>query len=143
MNPLDELQELLEIAGEENVEDRRPRQAMEDRYETRSLFEQAQGLVEPTLKFANIEDITQEEMAETKTAFQNTVWATIHHDPEWLQAMQSKGIRNKDDINVEEADVKAEFRDNKVINKFAEQFAQTKTSQVFRQVVILSTLVEL
>ncbi|KAL7564330.1 hypothetical protein ACA910_007182 [Epithemia clementina (nom. ined.)] len=73
-------------------------------------------------------------MAETKPAFQNTVWATIHHNPEWLGAMQSKGICNKEDINVEEAIVKAEFRDNTVINIYAEQFARTKTSQVFRQV---------
>ncbi|KAL7564753.1 hypothetical protein ACA910_010162 [Epithemia clementina (nom. ined.)] len=124
MNPLDELQELLELAGEENIEDRRPRQATEDRYETRSLFEQAQGLVEPTLMFANIERITKEEMAETKTAFLNTVWATIHHDPEWLEAMRSKGIRNKEDIVIEKAIIEVEFRDNKVINKYAEQLAR-------------------
>ncbi|KAL7572872.1 hypothetical protein ACA910_004526 [Epithemia clementina (nom. ined.)] len=138
MNPLDELR-----AGEDNVEDRQPRQATEDRYKTRSLLEQAQGLVEPTLKFANIEQITKEEMAETKTAFLHTVWATIHHDPEWLEAMHSKGIRNKEDIVIEEAIIEAEFRDNKVINKCAEQLAGTYTSQMFRQVTTLSTLIEL
>ncbi|KAL7568464.1 hypothetical protein ACA910_012175 [Epithemia clementina (nom. ined.)] len=141
MEQLDELRELMELAG--NVEERRPGQAREDRYETRSLFEQAQGLVEPTLKFANIERITKEELAETKTAFLNTIWAAIHHDPEWLGAMRSKGIQNKDDIIVEEAIVEAEFRDNKVINKYAEQLAGAYTSQMFRQVTTLSTLIKL
>ncbi|KAL7564334.1 hypothetical protein ACA910_007186 [Epithemia clementina (nom. ined.)] len=131
MNPLDELRELFELARMENVEDRRPRQEMEDRYQTRSLFEQAQGLVEPTPKFANIVRITKKEMAETKTAFLNTVWATIHHDREWLEAMRSKGIQNKDDIVIEEAIIEAEFRDNKVINKYMEQLARTYTSQRF------------
>ncbi|KAL7566001.1 hypothetical protein ACA910_011021 [Epithemia clementina (nom. ined.)] len=57
--------------------------------------------------------------------------------------MRSKGIHNKEDIVIEEAIIEAEFRDNKVINKYAEQLARTYTSGMFRQVTTLSILIEL
>ncbi|KAL7577123.1 hypothetical protein ACA910_019725 [Epithemia clementina (nom. ined.)] len=136
MNPLDEIKRLHES---QCIQLQQMQEEMQDKV-ARLSQEKRQ---EPTLTFADIKEISEKEMNDTKASFQSSVWLIILHSKEWREKVSSNGIQHPKDIIVEKAVIEAEFRDNKILTKTIEQVTAVRTSPYFRQVGLLATVLEM
>ncbi|KAL7567037.1 hypothetical protein ACA910_019960 [Epithemia clementina (nom. ined.)] len=130
MNPLKEIKKEIKKLHKENLQLQQTKRELEDKPKGQDQKERK----EPTLQFAGIKMISENEMETTKKAFQNNVWMIIQHKTKWVEKMKSNTIQHPRDIEVDKATIKAEFRDNKILMKLLEQIAEVKMSPYFKQV---------
>ncbi|KAL7563738.1 hypothetical protein ACA910_020426 [Epithemia clementina (nom. ined.)] len=110
MNPLDEIRQLIEATRAQNESLRRQEEELRQQQEHPVQRERA----EPTLQFAGITQISDNEMNDTRSSFQEGVWTILQHRQEWKTRIQDDGIRHPIDIEVERAIIEAEFTDEKI-----------------------------
>ncbi|KAL7562521.1 hypothetical protein ACA910_008228 [Epithemia clementina (nom. ined.)] len=139
MNPLDEIRQLINATRAESAALRRQEQELREHQERQAQ----EGRAEPTLKFADITEISKQEMTETENALQSGVWIIIQHKKEWLDKIKANNIQHPKDIRVDKAIITADFRDAKILKKLLEQIAEAKTSPYFRQVEPLAMVLEI
>ncbi|KAL7575019.1 hypothetical protein ACA910_010832 [Epithemia clementina (nom. ined.)] len=139
MNPLDEIRQLINATRAESAALQRQEQELREHQERQAQ----EGQAEPTLKFADIMEISKQEMTETENALQSGVWIIIQHKKEWLDKVKANNIQHPKDIRVDKAIIEADFRDAKILKKLLEQIAEAKTSPYFRQVELLAMVLEI
>ncbi|KAL7560037.1 hypothetical protein ACA910_000076 [Epithemia clementina (nom. ined.)] len=139
MNPLDKIQQLINATRAESAVLRRQEQELREHQERQAQ----EGRAEPTLKFADITEVSKQEMTETENAFQSGVWIIIQHKKEWMDKIKSNNIQHPKDIRVDKAIIEANFRDAKILRKLLDQIAEVKTSPSFRQVEPLAMVLDI
>ncbi|KAL7580620.1 hypothetical protein ACA910_002137 [Epithemia clementina (nom. ined.)] len=139
MNPLDEIRRIIDATRAESAALKRQEQELRDNQKRQAQ----EGRAEPTLKFADITEISKHEMTETEKALQSGVWMVIQHKIEWLDKIKVNNIQHPRDIRVDEAIITANFRDAKILKKTLEQIAEVKMSPYFRQVEPLAMVLEI
>ncbi|KAL7561379.1 hypothetical protein ACA910_001482 [Epithemia clementina (nom. ined.)] len=139
MNPLDEIRQIIGATRAESAALKRQEQELRDTQKRQAQ----EGRAEPTLKFADITEISKHEMTETEKAVQSDVWMIIQHKKEWLDKVKANNIQHPRDIRVDEATITADFRDAKILKKILEQIAEVKMSPYFRQVEPLAMVLEI
>ncbi|KAL7569122.1 hypothetical protein ACA910_016955 [Epithemia clementina (nom. ined.)] len=139
MNPLDEIRQLIDATRAETERLRHQEQELRQQQEHQVQRER----VEPTLQFAGINQISENEMNETKASFQQGIWTILQHRQEWKMRIQNDGIRHPIDIQVERAIIEAEFRDEMIRKKQMKQLEESRTMPQFKQVGPLATVYKL
>ncbi|KAL7561803.1 hypothetical protein ACA910_013340 [Epithemia clementina (nom. ined.)] len=139
MNPLDEIRQLIDATRAETERLRRQEQELRQQQEHQVQRERA----EPTLQFAGINQISDNEMNETRASFQQGIWTILQHRQEWTMRIQDDGIRHPIDIEVERAIIEAKFRDEKIRKKRMEQLEESRTMPQFRQIGPLAMIYKL
>ncbi|KAL7556595.1 hypothetical protein ACA910_003486 [Epithemia clementina (nom. ined.)] len=140
MIPLDKLQKQIDATRAKNETLRQQRQEL---LEQQRELQETEERKEPTLRFAGIKEISENEMEDTKKSLQTDVWMVIQCKTEWLVTMKTKTIQHPKDIQVDKAIIKAEFPDDKILRKLLEQTTEVKTSLYFRQVKPPAVILEI
>ncbi|KAL7578038.1 hypothetical protein ACA910_014979 [Epithemia clementina (nom. ined.)] len=138
MNPLEEIRQIIEATRAQTESLRRQEQEL--RQQQQHQVQKAR--VEPTLQFAGINQISENEMDDTKASFQTGIMTILQHHREWETRIHNDGIRHPIDIEVERAIIVAEFRDEKIRMKRMEQLEASRTLPQFKQVGPLALLYE-
>ncbi|KAL7562163.1 hypothetical protein ACA910_020359 [Epithemia clementina (nom. ined.)] len=138
MNPLEEIRQLIEATRAQTENLQRQEQELRQQQEHQVQRER----VEPTLQFAGINQISENEMDDTKASFQMGIMTILQHHQEWKTRIQDDGIRHPLDIEVERAIIVAAFRDEKIRKKRMKQLEESRTLPQFKQVGPLALLYE-